>query len=78
MKRVRKPTDRQVRALYFICDVLDLEFPGDINNEHDVSMWLKWYFVKAKETERKAHDVNIADNTFDYVADYSDVVGCEV
>lgn len=77
MKRVRKPTPRQVRAVYFICDVLKLDFPGNINNEYDVSMWLKWYFVKAKEIERKARE-KTDDCDLDLVADYTNAVGIEV
>lgn len=77
MKRVRRPTDRQIRALHFTCSVLELDFPGNINNEYDVSMWLKWYFVKAKEAERKARE-KIDDYDLDLIADYADAVGIEV
>lgn len=45
---IRKPTNRQLAALNFCCEMLDIKFIGNKDNSNEVSLFLSEYLDEAK------------------------------
>jgi hypothetical protein len=43
-----KPTPRQIAALNFCCEILPVEFTGNIENKNEVSLFLSEHLDDAK------------------------------